>query len=197
MGGEGPSSQLDIRSFRVVFALERRIHHIDQWRIPIPYGLPVRALAYALAALALTLAAARLPLLGDLVGLMPAPLRLVVWPGAAGFALSRLRVDGRPAHGFLVAAARVRLGPRYLVAFRPAPPPGTCVRFTDPIQFVPDECGPHVRPGRVRGRARIRLAYAMTATQRGRRLVLRRSGDRPLARARVIGADTGSAVMFR
>jgi len=35
---------LQIRSFRVVFDLERRLHKIDRWRIPLPYGVPVRGL---------------------------------------------------------------------------------------------------------------------------------------------------------
>src|SRR4051794_24021445 len=167
---QGSPPSMEIRSFRVVFALERRIHHIDHWRIPVPYGLPVRALAYAVAALAVIVIAGRLPLVGDVVGLVPAPLRLVVWPGAAGFALSRLRVDGRPAHAFLLAMARYRAGPRYLSAFRAAPRPGTRLRVGDPLAFMPDERGAQVRRGRVRGPVRIRLAYPMAAEQRGGRL---------------------------
>lgn len=190
-------ARIEIRSFRVVFALERRIHHIDHWRIPVPYGLPVRALAYAVAALFVTVVVGRLPLVGEAVGLVPAPLRLVVWPGAVGFALSRLRVDGRPAHGFLLALARYRLGPRYLSAFRAAPPPGSRVRISEPIAFLPDERGPRLRRGRVRGAARLRLAYPMAAQWRGRRLLLRQTGAWPLERSRVLAADDSSTVVFR
>lgn len=188
---------MEIRSFRVVFALERRIHHIDQWRIPVPYGLPVRALAYAVAALALTLLAGRIPIVGAAIGLVPAPLRLVVWPGAVGFVLSRLRVDGRPAHAFLLAALRYRLGSRYLSAFRPAPRPGTRLRIVEPIVFRPDDGGCSVRRGRVRGPARVTIACPMAAERRGRTLTLRQASGEPLSRPQVLSAERGSTVIVR
>jgi hypothetical protein len=40
------SAGLEVRSFRVVFQLERRLHRIQHWKLPLPYGLPLRGLAY-------------------------------------------------------------------------------------------------------------------------------------------------------
>src|ERR1035441_812317 len=39
--------RVPIRSYRVVFRLERRIFQVDHFRLPFPYGVEVRALAYA------------------------------------------------------------------------------------------------------------------------------------------------------
>jgi hypothetical protein len=196
-GGTTATSSLEIRSFRVVFALERRIHHIDRWRIPVPYGLPVRALAYGLAALAVTVLAGRLPALGALVAFIPAPLRFVVLPGAAGFALSRVRVDGRPAHGFLLASARYRFAPRYISAFRPAAPPGTVLRIAEPVAFAPDEHSRRLRRGRIRGPVRLRAAYQMAGAQHGRKLVLEQIDERPLRRPKLIAVAPGMRVEFQ
>src|SRR5215218_9384706 len=113
---------LQIRSFRVVFDLERRLHKIDRWRIPLPYGVPVRGLVYGFAALLAVLFVARLPLAGDLLNLLPAPLRYAVLPAAVAYALTQLRIDGRPAHRALVALGRHLVGPARLVAFRASPP---------------------------------------------------------------------------
>ena len=112
---------MQIRSFRVVFDLERRLHKIDRWRIPLPYGVPVRGLVYGLAALLAVLFVARLPLAGGLLGLLPAPVRYAVLPAALAYALTQLRIDGRPAHRALVALAGHLAAPRRLVAFRASP----------------------------------------------------------------------------
>ena len=34
-----------IRSYRVCFSLERRIYKIDRWRLPVPWGVPLRTTA--------------------------------------------------------------------------------------------------------------------------------------------------------
>src|SRR4051794_11411748 len=152
-------TSMEIRSFRVVFALERRIHRVDRFRIPLPYGVPVRAAVYAFVALVLIVLASRLPAVGELVALLPAPLRFVALPVGAGFLLSRARVDGRPAHRFLVSYARHRCAPRYISAFRPIDRPGRAFRFTEPIAFVPDW-------RRVAGPARLRLTEAAELEER-------------------------------
>src|SRR5207248_2783090 len=110
---------LEIRSFRAVFRLERRIYKFDRWRIPIPYGVPVWGIAYSAAALALIVVAGRLPAVGPLVGLAPAPLRLVLAPLAAGALLNGVEPDGRRAHVFVAAWLRHRLGARHLCGLRP------------------------------------------------------------------------------
>jgi hypothetical protein len=107
-----------IRSYRVCFELERRIHRIDRWRIPVPYGIPLRGLAYAALVLAVVLVAVRLLLIGAVLGLLHPALRLVVIRSRRPL-LTRLRVDGRPAHAAGLAWVRWRAGPRRLSPLRP------------------------------------------------------------------------------
>src|SRR4051812_4152503 len=99
-------TEVQIRSFRVVFDLERRIHRIDKIRIPLPYGLPLRSVAYACTALATVVALAQLPLVGAVVGVLPAPIRFVALPGGVAYGLTQVRVDGRPAHTAAIALVR-------------------------------------------------------------------------------------------
>ena len=183
---------MEIRSFRVVFALERRIHRVERFRIPLPYGVPVRAAVYAFAALVLIVLAGRLPAVGELVCLLPAPLRFVALPVGAGFLLSRARVDGRPAHRFLVSYARHRTSARHLSAFKSIDPAGGAFRFTEPIAFVPAW-------RRVVGPARLRLTAAAELEQRrgGTRLVIRPSAGGTLRRPRTLTVDRGAEVIFR
>lgn len=185
-------TSMEIRSFRVVFALERRIHRVDRFRIPLPYGVPVRAAVYAFVALVLVVLAGRLPAVGELVGLLPAPLRFVALPLGAGFLLSRARVDGRPAHRFLVSYVRHRAGARYLSAFRPIDPAGRAFRFTEPIAFVPDW-------RRVVGPARLRLTEAAELEERrgGAQLVIRPAAGGTLRRSRMVCVEGGAEVIFR
>lgn len=129
--------RLQIRSYRVVFDLERRIHRIDRYRIPLPYGLPLRSIAYALAGLLAVIALGRLPVLGALLALLPVPARLVLVPMAVSVALTRLRVDGRSAHAAGLAWMRWLAGPRRLVGFQRCPSPGRWV-FADVLLATPE-----------------------------------------------------------
>ena len=185
-------TSMEIRSFRVVFALERRIHRIDRFRIPLPYGLPVRAAVYAFGALVLVVLAGRLPAVGELIRLLPAPLRFVAIPIGIGFVLSRVRVDGRPAHRFLVSYARHRYSPRYTSAFRKVDPPGRAFRVAEPITFVADW-------RRVVGPARLRLTEAAELEERrhGTQLVIRPAAGGTLRCARLLEVDRGAEVIFR
>lgn len=124
-------NQLQIRSFAVVFDLERRIHRIDRFKVPLPYGLPLRSVGYTGAALLAVLVADGLPLLGAAIGAMPAPLRLVLMPVAVGVLLTRLRLDGRSAHAACLAWLRFALSTRDVVAFRAAPSRDRQVRLED------------------------------------------------------------------
>src|SRR3954469_1524310 len=98
--------EIPIRSFGVVFDLERRIHKIDRFRVPLPYGLPLRSLGYAIVALVIVLVTSAVPLIGTLILGIPAPLRLVGLPIAAAYGLTGLQIDGRPPHVVGVTAVR-------------------------------------------------------------------------------------------
>jgi hypothetical protein len=194
-----PAGGLEIRSFRVVFELERRIHRIQHWRVPLPYGLPVRGLAYGALALLAIVLAGRLPLVGELVGALPPPVRFVLLPAALGATVARARVDGRPAHRFLAAWLRHRVGPRRLNAFRPIEPVGTVERIAEPIAFLPDSRAPRYRRGRLRGEAAVLLRYPARAVERrrGRRLELRQTEAAPLARGKEVVIGRGQELAVR
>src|SRR6476646_9061143 len=117
----------EVRSFRSVFALERRIYRIDRLRLN-PTGVPVRGVAYAAALIVVGQLLQSVPLLGALAALAPWPLRDVIDPVVLAAALTALRLDGRPAHHALVAAPRFASAPRHLSGFARAPSIGTAWR---------------------------------------------------------------------
>lgn len=188
---------LEIRSFRLVFALERRLFKFDRWRLPLPYGLPVRGIAYAAVALAAAVLAGGLPGLGQLAEAVPAPLRFVVGPVALAAVAARLRVDGRPAHRFALAWCRHRLGPRWLDAFAAIPAPGSTHAIAAPIVLADDAAAPDYRPAVIAGPARVLLALPAHAQARGRTLEVSGTGGSPLRQAKVVALAAGQRLEVR
>lgn len=127
----------------MVFDLERRIHSIDRFRIPLPYGLPLRSLAYFGTALLLVLVAARLPVVNLPLAQLPAPARYVVVPMVIAAVLTQLRVDGRCAHDAAAAWIAWRLD-----SARDRRP--GIERLSD-ISCLPDDRGPIYRRCRLTG----------------------------------------------
>lgn len=169
--------KLTIPSYRMCFALERRIHKIDRWRIPVPFGVPLRGIGYAAALVAASLVLGGLPLLGPLVAAIHPAIRLIAVPCCAGYLLYMWEIDGRPAHVALVSAARVGLGPRRIAGFRSAPAIGAAVRLGD-VALAPDESGARLRRGGVRGPATVVLRYPFEARSSGKTLrISQRPGD--------------------
>src|SRR3954454_590923 len=146
--------EIPIRSFGVVFDIERRIHKIDRFRIPLPYGLPLRSLGYAVGAVVIVISAGRLPLLGAIVGALPAPLRLVRLPWAVAYALTSVRIDGRVAHVFGLSVLRYAVSPRCVAGCAPVRRGAVCL---GDATFAPDEHTALLRPGRVTGPARLHV----------------------------------------
>jgi hypothetical protein len=159
-------TNIAIRSFRVVFKLERRIHKIDRWRIPLPFGVPLRGVGYAAALLVAALIGGRIPIVGDLLHAMPAPLRFAVLPVGGAYLLNQWELDGRPAHATALAWLRLRIAPRRLAAFRPAAHEGV-VRLAE-LAIVPDERCARLRRAIVHGPAEVVLRYPFHANARGR-----------------------------
>ena len=118
---------IQIRSFRVVFDLERRIHRIDRFRVPLPYGLPVRSLGYAAAALLVVLLLQSVPGIGNALATLDAPVRFVLVPIGVSVLVSRLRVDGRTAHAAALAWLSFLIAPRRRVAWEPSRPEASVV----------------------------------------------------------------------
>lgn len=193
MSGE---DRIAIRSYRVCFALERRIHKIDRWRIPVPFGVPLRGIGYVAALLATILIAGRLPGIGALIaGIHPA-LRLVAAPVCGAYALCMWQIDGRPAHIGLSSWTRMLLAPRRLVAFQGARAQPR-VAWAEAIVVAPDESTPRLRRGSVRGPATVVLRYPIQARARRRTLHVAQGGARPLWRGKQISVADGARLVLR
>jgi hypothetical protein len=108
---------MEIRSYRAVFDLERRIYRIDRLRLN-PGGVPVRGVVYLLALLAATLLAGRLLLVAALVRMLPWYVVDLALPSATAALLSVIKIEGRPFHLAAQALLRHRLGPRRLAGLR-------------------------------------------------------------------------------
>ena len=188
--------RIEIRSFRVVFELERRLHKIDRWRIPVPYGVPLRGIAYAGAVLVVLVMAQRLPGVGELVGLLPPPLRLVIVPAGIAYALTRLRVDGRPAHAALLALVRLATSPGVVSSLRRTLPTGSVVSLGD-VVLAPDECGAAYRRATVRGPCRVLLRFPARARARGRRLAITQASGEPMPWGKEVRLQRGQRLVVR
>ncbi|HET6449047.1 MAG TPA: TcpE family conjugal transfer membrane protein [Conexibacter sp.] len=191
MRGDG----MTIRSYGVCFRLERRIHKIDSWRVPLSYGVPVSGLAWTVATLLAVLAAGQLPVVGLVLGAVHPALRLVVVPIAVGWFLSRWRVDGRPALAAGLAYARWQLAPRRLVALRPAPASGPWTLGA--VTFAGDGRGARLRPAVVRGPARVVLRYPAELRERGAALEVRPTGGPARWRGTEIVLSAGQRVVVQ
>jgi hypothetical protein len=104
---------MEIRSYRAVFDLERRIYRIDRLRLN-PGGIPLRGVVYCLAILAVLALAGAVPLLGAVVRALPWYLRDLALPAGSAAVLTMIRVEGRPFHLAAAALLRHALGPRHL-----------------------------------------------------------------------------------
>ena len=108
----------EIRSYRCVFDLERRLYRIDRLRLN-PAGVPLRGIVYFLALLGAVLLVQVLPLLGPLARMFPWYLRDVGGPGVCAALLTLIKIEGRPFHLAALALARYSVGRRELSGLRP------------------------------------------------------------------------------
>lgn len=186
---------LQIRSFRVCFRLERRIHKIDRWRIPLPFGVPLRGVGYAAAAFLALGMLARLPVAGELLALLPTPIRLVVLPVGAAYAMTRWEIDGRAAHASLRAWLGMHVAPARVAAFRPAPQPGPVV--LGDVTIARDDRGARLRPAEITGPAQVILRYPVRPRRRRRVLQLERQPGPALWRGKRVTLRAGQRAVVR
>src|SRR5205823_911830 len=142
---------------------------------PLPYGLPLRSVAYGLVAFVAVLALARLPVVGAPMVALPVPVRLAVLPALIAYLLTQLRPDGRPAHWFLLAWARHHLGARRVVALAPSRDVGG--QRLERFVVAPDERESRYRAGTVAGPAVALLRQPVRERARRKTLVLEAAGD--------------------
>ncbi len=105
---------MEIRSYRRVFDLERRVYSVDRLRLN-PSGVPVRGIVYFVAVVLGALVASGLPLLGRAFDLVPWYLRDLLLPGLAATLMALVRVEGRTFHHAAHALLRFTCSRRGLV----------------------------------------------------------------------------------
>jgi hypothetical protein len=202
-----------IRSYRLVFRRRWRIFRIQNWRIPLPGGLELRAVGYWLAALLAIALLAKLPLLGAAVAALPPSLRLLALPILASWALSRCEIDGRSPHRALAGLLLWRLRPRTLAALRRCPRQGTVLPPPAPLALGPDFAAPSYPRGVLAGPASVLLRYPVRVALEGvpkgtgeglrersaaaRRWRISQAGDTPLHRAKLLEIPAGRVVIFK
>lgn len=154
---------MEIRSYRAVFDLERRIYRIDRLRLN-PTGIPVRGVIYALALILAALICGGLPPLSYAVHALPWYVTELGLPVGAAALLTVIRIDGRPAHLAAQALLRHRLQPRHSIGLRSVhagrgAEPG--VRWYPPAMLVlPDGSDARVRRLRYSGPGAVLVAVA-------------------------------------
>ncbi len=152
------SSTLEVRSFRSVFALERRIYRIDTLRLN-PGGIPLRGIGYAASLVVAALIAGALPPTAWLDPLIPWYVRDLGLPLTAAFLLGALRVEGRPVHLAAAALLGHALTARRLSAL--APLPGRGGRWCPPpVLWIPDGSDAGFRALRYRGPGAVLVHHA-------------------------------------
>ncbi len=187
--------RVTLRSYRLAFELERRLHRIDRFRIPVPYGVPIVGLGYGAVAAVAVVVATGLPVAGELLGLIPWPLRLLLLPAGAAYALCRTGVDGRPAHEALAARLLRRIRPHRLAGLDQAC--NECSAWLAAVTVVPDERADRYRRGSVSGPATVLLRMPGRAVVRRRTLTVTQIDDAPLYRAREIRLKAGQTLRVR
>jgi hypothetical protein len=188
---------MEIRSYRAVFDLERRIYRIDRLRLN-PAGVPVRGIVYFLALLAAIVLCARVPPLRAVGNALPWYLLYVALPGTSAALLTVIAIDGRPAHLAAQALLRQRVGSRRSVGLRTrragwgGAEPGARWRPRE-ILLLPDGSDARVRRLRYTGPGAVLVTVAHeriespALARRRLRLTLRELSDRrPPVRGQVI-----------
>lgn len=193
---ERRSETMIVCSFRVVFDLGlRRLFKVDRFRVPFPYGLPLRGLAYWAGAMLVVLVLMRLAIVGEAMRALPPPVRYLLLPGGVAYLLLQVTPDGRSAHAAALAWLRYRLTPKRIAAWRPADTSGAQVVLGE-VTFAPDERCARYRAGRVQGPARVLLRYPVRAWRAGRVLHVEQTAREPAFIGKQITLESGQVLAF-
>lgn len=171
---------IEIRSYRRVFDLERRIYSVDRVRLN-PGGVPVRGVVYFAALLVAGLAAARLPLIASVAGALPWFLCDLALPGAAAAVLSVIRIEGRVFHLAAQSLVRFWAAPRRLAGVRRCASVGELWRPQE-ILLLPDGSDSRMRGLRYTGPGAVLVSIEHERHGRARELGssgIARAGLRP------------------
>lgn len=190
---------MEIRSYRRVFDLERRVYSVDRLRLN-PSGVPVRGVVYFVAAVIAVLVSSGLPVLGGGLDLAPWYLRDLLFPALAATLMALIRVEGRTFHHAAYSLLRFTCARQRLIGGARG---CGCQRwYPHDVLAVPDGSEPRFRrllytgPGAVLvGVAHERQGHPRDGKGGG----WRPSGPRPaliLRRSRGAGASPGPQVIL-
>jgi hypothetical protein len=147
---------MEVRSYRRVFDLERRIYRVDQVRLN-PGGVPVRGIVYSLLAIASAFVCERLPLIGTFAAPVPWFLRDLILPVALGSLLTATRIDGRSFEKSMHAVLRSNLKSRHLSVRARSSQPAVSRWHPAPLLMLPDGSDHHLRRLRFAGPGAIHV----------------------------------------
>jgi hypothetical protein len=139
----------EVRSYRRVFDLERRVYRIDTLRLN-PGGVPLRGVVYLLIAVGAVALVTRVPVLGAPLRAIPWLVRFVALPALLAAPVAMVRAEGRPFHLAAHAIARRAAAPRWTTGFRRCEAPGRRWQ-PDELVYLPDGSEPRVRRVRCTG----------------------------------------------
>jgi hypothetical protein len=194
---------VDVRSYRAVFELERRVYRIDSVRLN-PAGVPMRGLLYAAALMLATLVADRVQPVTLILAPLPWYIRCVGLPIVVAALATIVRIEGRPCHLALRSILAQRLAPTHTRGLRPAPAPGSRWH-PEPIVLIPDGSDGRLRRLRYHGPGAVLVCCAheraewpgaiLGLRRRGPRLTLHaRAGARPLERPAALELGAGGVI---
>ena len=172
------AERLIVRSYARVFTVDRRIYRVDRWPVPVPGGIPLRAVVYFVGTLVALLVAARLPAIGVLVNELTPPFRFVIVPLGVAMLGTQATPDGRSAHRFAWAWLGLRLRARRRSAGRLVPLDGERVPWHAALPTAWDQHTPKLSRARIVGPAKVTFSLPVrTASRRRGRLRARPRGD--------------------
>jgi hypothetical protein len=206
------SRGIQLRGYRRVFRIERRLFRFDRWRIPYPHGVPLRGIGYFLVLELCFFAISRLPVFGALIGVWSPAIPFLALPLAGSFLLMQVRIDGRPPHHVLASLVRWSLRSRCLAGLSPCPREGDEVLPLEEVAVAYDGRESFLVRGRIKGPAQVTLRYPAVVRVEGAPLwvrdskkraararryrVRRRRGAAPMLRGKVVGVPHGREVVI-
>jgi hypothetical protein len=183
--------RIEVRSYRTVFDLDRRLYRIDRVRLN-PGGVPVRGIVYGVVLSAVVAVVAALPLLGWPLRALPWPARHLVLPTVIAAALTVVRLDGRPCHVALRSLVALAVGPRRLDGWERVP--RATERWCPPdLVVIPDGSEPGLRRACFHGPGAVVVGVAHELRRRrGRRVTLCPAHNEREASRKVVALAAGS-----
>lgn len=206
------SRGIQLRGYRRVFRIERRLFRFDRWRLPYPHGVPLRGIGYFLVLELCVFALSRLPIFGALIDLWGPAIPFLGLPLGGAFLLMQGRIDGRPPHHVLASLVWWSLRPRCLAGLSACPREGEEVLPLEEVAVAFDARESFLVKGRVMGPAKVTFRYPAVVRVEGapwrlrdpkkraararRYRVRRRRGAAPMLRGKVVGVPRGGEVVI-